>query len=174
MPMLRIVLVTAAAVLVLAALSRAPYTPPRADAATLRYSWRLSVSATENCRPRTQAELDALPVHMRTPTVCTPVRSVYSVVSRIGSEPPDTLHAGESGARGDRPIYVLHERVLSPGPHRVRVELLRTEGSRVEALAAIDTVVVLESGVVRLLTLDPERGDFVVRGGDVPVVDGVR
>ena len=49
-------LMTALLVLPIAALSRLPYSPAGAEDAVLRLSWRMSVSAKEQCRTRTQEE----------------------------------------------------------------------------------------------------------------------
>src|SRR5690606_5782376 len=67
---LMVVVVSALATASLGWLARAPYHPPGSDTGLLRLSWRLRGEKVESCRPRTQAELDALPVHMRTPEVC--------------------------------------------------------------------------------------------------------
>src|SRR5688572_29218669 len=117
---------SAALTLPLAALARAPYTPARADDAVLRFSWRMNVTARENCRRHTQAELDALPVHMRTPEVCTRDVARYMLITRVGAAPADTVQLARGGVHGDRPVFVLEERVLPPGEHRIQVAVLRT------------------------------------------------
>jgi hypothetical protein len=171
-------LLSAVAVLGIAGLTRAPYTPPGTDAALLRFSWRLSTASRENCRPRTQEELDALPVHMRTPEVCTRDASTFTLITRIDDAAPDTAHLTRGGAKGDRPLFVLQDRALEPGRHRLRVELRRdtaapgadaaarsttggAEGS--ELLATLDTTVDLVRGRVRLVTMDGDGGRLEVR-----------
>ncbi|HUG39323.1 MAG TPA: hypothetical protein VMM12_02505 [Longimicrobiales bacterium] len=159
-----IVVCSGAMVFALAGLSRAPYTPPGADAAILRFSWRMSVTAREDCRPRTAEELAALPAHMRTPEVCTRDRAAYSLVTRIGSAGPDTMQLTRGGVKGDRPVFVLEERTLPDGYHRVRVGLLRvTESSGTEILAALDTVLRLERGRIQLVTLDADARRLTTR-----------
>jgi hypothetical protein len=158
-----IVLLTALLTLVIAALARAPYTPPRSDDAILRFSWRMSVSARENCRPRTQAELDALPVHMRTPEECTRDVARYVLVTRIDGLPVDTVELFRGGVKGDRPIFVLTERTLAPGLHRVHVDLERLTGAGTEALAALDTTLAMHAGAVQLIVFDPDSGRLTAR-----------
>ena len=166
---------TTAVVLTFAALSRAPYTPPGADAAVLRFSWRMNVAAREDCRPRTQQELDALPAHMRTPEVCTADRATYSLVIRIDATEQDTIDVVRGGVKGDRPLFVLEERRLRPGRHRVEVGLHRVtdtsdrDGRHVEGrsrgdelLASLDTVLDLEAGAVQLVTLGGESRNLTV------------
>lgn len=159
-----IVLCTSAMTLIVAALARAPYTPPGAEEAMLRFSWRLSVPANENCRPRTQAELDALPAHMRTAEVCTRDEAAYSLVTRIDEAAPDTVQLLRGGLKGDRPLFVLREHALPPGRRRIRVELRREVPSSASTLlAGLDTVVELVPGRVQLVTLDAEARRFLVR-----------
>jgi hypothetical protein len=155
--------VSALLVLPIAALSRAPYyTPPGAGDALLRFSWRMSIASREECRPRTQEELDALPVHMRTPEVCTPDRASYVLVTRIDGGRPDTLPLLRGGVKGDRPLFVLEDRRLPPGDHGVYVALLRLRDSSETTLASLDTVLRLDAGMIRLITLDA-AGALVLR-----------
>lgn len=153
----RALLATAALVLPLVALARAPYTPPGARAAALRLSWRLAAPAAERCRPRTAEELAALPAHMRSPEVCERDVARYSLVTRVDDEAPDTLALEGGGVKGDRPLFVLEERRLPPGSHRVRVELWRDGGDGGDGgrrrVAALDTVLPMEAGRARVVTL---------------------
>lgn len=158
------VLVTAALVAPIAGLSRAPYSPPEADAAVLRMSWRMTVQARENCRTRTPEELAALPAHMRSPEVCQADDASYALMTRIDSAPVDTAHLIRGGVKEDRPLFVLDERALEPGEHRVRVELHRiTAGERDSILVSLDTLLEMEAGRVRLVTLKPEGDGLEVR-----------
>jgi hypothetical protein len=150
----------------IAAASRAPYTPPGADDAVLRLSWRLSVAAREDCRQRTEQELAALPAHMRTPEVCTRDQASYALFTKLNGSAADTVRLRRGGAKGDRPVFVLQERVLPPGRHRVVVELSRTAGDAApEVLASLDTVLVLERGRVQLVTLAADGRTLMVRSG---------
>jgi hypothetical protein len=160
----RVVVASALLTLSIAALARAPYTPPGASDAILRFSWRMSASAREHCRPRTQQELDALPVHMRTPDVCTRDTDRYILVTRIDDGVADTLDLVRGGAKGDRPIFVLDERRLSPGTHRVGVELLRLDSAgAATVVASLDSVLVLRRGGVQLVTLQDDGRTLAVR-----------
>ena len=150
-----------ALVLAIAALSQAPYTPPGSSDAMLRFSWRMNVKAEETCRPRTQAELDGLPVHMRTPEVCTVDSASYAIVLRIDALAPDTIHLIRGGLKGDCPLFVLEDRTLSPGEHHVRVKLVRVARSGVKVLASFDTTLEAAPGTIQLITLD-HNGDRLV------------
>jgi hypothetical protein len=150
-----------ALILPIAGLARAPYTPAGAGDAVLRFSWRMTVSVREDCRQRTQAELDALPVHMRTPEECTRDASQYQLALRIG-ERTELLQLMRRGAKGDRPLFVLEERRLPPGSYNVSVELQRVT-ELVETVARLDTALVLQRGAVKLITR-AEDGRLLVVG----------
>ena len=110
-----------AATLGIASLSRVPATHVGADQAMLRLSWRIFGARVEECRPRSAEELEALAPHMRTAEVCTGGNADYELRVEVdGAEVTrDTLHAG--GARGDRPVYVLRDLPVAPGPHDAAV-----------------------------------------------------
>lgn len=121
----RLLAATAVAVAIAAgtaALSRAPFAPDRDARAALRISWRARGERMERCRHLTQQELEALPAHMRQPTICEGGGAAY----RLRVEVDDTLRIDAlvhgSGARGDRPMYVFHEIPIAPGNHELRVE----------------------------------------------------
>jgi hypothetical protein len=150
-----LVLVSGAAVLAIGWLARAPYQPPGGDSAVLRLSWRLRGERNETCRPRTQAELDVLPVHMRTPQICEGALVAYRLTVRLDDRAADTSRVVPAGAKADRPIYVFDEKRLVPGPHRVRITFAR-EDSVASGIAAFsfDTVLNTVAGEVELITMD--------------------
>lgn len=159
-----VILATALLMIPIGALTRAPYTPAGAAEARLRLSWRMNVSGTERCRTRTRAELDELPVHMRTPQVCEQQDASYLLVTVIDSAAPDTVHLVRGGVKGDRPLFVLEERALPVGTHRVRVALERTGDSAPPAvLASLDAKIELAAGSVALVTLDGDGRSLIVR-----------
>lgn len=156
-----LVLVTLLATSALGWLARAPYDPPDGEHGVLRLSWRLRGERTETCRTRTAAELEALPVHMRTPQVCAGQLVGYLLTLQVDEAAPDTATVLPGGARGDRPLFILRETPLSPGPHRVRVTLARSDGRG--AAFTLDTVLTAAAGAVELITLDAEGGRLVHR-----------
>ncbi|HEU5209516.1 MAG TPA: hypothetical protein VFU06_08905 [Longimicrobiales bacterium] len=158
-------LVTAVMLLSIGWLARAPYTPEASERALLRLSWRFRPEAEEECRPRTQAELDALPVHMRTPDVCVSVPVVYRVIRQIDDARADTIRVLRGGLKQDRPVYVLLDTALPPATYRVRVALTRQRHDAAEAmvLEPLDALLRMRPGSIGLVTLDSD-GAFVVRG----------
>ncbi|MEX2284225.1 MAG: hypothetical protein WEE89_17185 [Gemmatimonadota bacterium] len=166
-------LVTAIAVSGIGWLARAPYTPPGSDTAVLRLSWRLMPERTEHCRRLSQEELEKLPIHMRNPTVCEREVADHRLIVQIDDEAPDTTRLLPMGAHGDRPIFVLQERELAPGAHRVRVWFGRESGEREhereeheerrreQSALRLDTNITARPGQVELVTLDPVAQQLV-------------
>lgn len=164
---LALVLVSALATVSLGWLARAPYHPPGSDVGLLRLSWRLRGDRVEHCRPRTQAELDALPVHMRTPEICEGRLVAYRLIVQVDRARSDTVRIMPGGARGDRPVFVLRDTPLAPGPHHVRVSFTREDASDDDERAssgalAIDTALVAEPGAIHLITLSPDADELVL------------
>jgi hypothetical protein len=185
-------LVGLAAVVLLAALSRAPQIAHDRDTGVLRLSWRAQPERIEVCRTVPEAELASLPRHMRQPVICAGHSAEYRLTVLRDGEPlaDDTVHG--SGARRDRPMYLYREFHLAPGVHdlSIRLERLRgddaedtTEGDPTETddgpldaapqpgqrLAALPRVLDLSRRVrvlpraVVLVTYDQERRELVVR-----------
>ena len=154
MKAVRIFIGTLLLVLPIAVLTRVPWTPEGAKDPVLRFSWRMSVSGEKSCRPRTQQELDQLPVHMRTPEICSVADASYLLVTRVGEAQTDTTPLLRGGVKGDRPLFVLEDRVLAAGEQRLHVQLIRVTNGRSSALASLDTVIAMRPGRVQLVTLD--------------------
>lgn len=151
-------------------LARAPYEPPGSDSAILRLSWRLRAPVAETCRPRTQTELDALPVHMRTPEVCQSRTAVYDLSVQLDSLKADTSRVLQGGAKGDRPLFVLKEMALEPGPHHVRIRFASGAGvpAAEPVVLALDTVLHMHAGAIALVTLGSDGRTLIVRQSTQP------
>lgn len=110
-----------AAVALVALLSNARLSRP-AEHAMVRLSWRTQPVRVEECRRLSEEELAALPAHMRRPEVCDGRFADYLLALYIDGQPTvlDTIRP--AGVRRDRPVYVLHEVMVEPGTHRVRVD----------------------------------------------------
>jgi len=161
-----IIAVTAIATAALGALGRASYDPPNSGAGSIvRLSWRLRGEKTESCRQRTAEELAALPAHMRTPAICDVTLVSYRLVVQLDDERPDTSGVVPGGARGDRPVFVMRDIIVAPGPHRVRITFERADLPVVAAMTrlAIDTHIVSEQGAVDLITFDGDTHRLVHR-----------
>ena len=132
----------------------------------LRLSWRVRPERIETCRDRTQAELDALPAHMRTPRICEARSTPYRLIVEIDDGRPDTTIMFGAGARHDRPIYVLRDSLLAPGEHEVEVSFEREDSLRTTALR-FDEDVRFSAGQIVLITLS-EDGKSLVNKTRVP------
>ena len=178
---LGILLVSASLVMTIGWLSRAPYNTPGSDAAVLRLSWRFRGEKEEECRPRTQAELDVLPVHMRTPEICEGHLSAYRLNVQIGDGHVASRVFVPQGAKGDRPIFVMQEMNLSSGPQRVRVRFApiadddddgagrhadaADDDDKEDAALVYEEIVNGRAGVVELITTDA-AGRLIRRTGN--------
>lgn len=163
---LLMLLVSAAATAALGWLARASWRPDGADRAVLRLSWRLRGEREEHCRTRSEAELAALPAHMRAPRVCESRPIVYRLVLQLDDGRPDTVRLEPAGARGDRPVFVLRDTVVAAGVHRVRIELGREDGRGAEPLT-LDRRIESRAGRIDLVTLDPEGRRLLHRTSDL-------
>jgi hypothetical protein len=137
--------------------------------ALLRLSWRVDGLRVEECRRRTQEELEALAPHMRTPEVCSGGSADYELrVALDGSElMRDTLRAG--GARGSRPVYVYRDLEVTPGAYGLSVTFAALvpetfdPGDVAVSYEFEDEVRVAPMDVV-LITLDPATSRLVRLG----------
>ena len=156
MSVTRMMLIGAVSALFIAAIgwgSRAPYQAAAGDHALLRLSWRMRGERSERCRDRTAEELEALPVHMRTPRVCEKAPQIpYRMIVAIDGGRPDTTLTLPAGAKHDRPIYVLRDSALSPGPHRVSVSFARANHATQPPLV-FDDEMNFAAGFIELITI---------------------
>jgi hypothetical protein len=181
------VVVGAAAVTAVAALSRVPYVAEPDGHAMLRLSWRARGETLASCRRATEAELEGVPAHMRQETICEGERlAAYRLFVAIDERPVLSEVAPGSGVAGDRPMYILNEFALAPGRRHLEVRFAKDSsdadehpddgsGERSEArrprrhavppLLRLDTTVVVPEHAVLLVTYDAERRRLVLLGG---------
>jgi hypothetical protein len=149
----------AAAALALAAglalASRAPYAVEAPDAARLRLSWRALGEPVHACRVPTDAELAALPPHMRQKEICERRLAPFQLRVALDGVPLVDGEIRASGAREDRPTYVFRDFEVSPGEHRVEVrfEEVRPPGAAPAPPAlSLDRTVHFAPRRIRLVT----------------------
>jgi hypothetical protein len=119
------VVLALASTLVLAALTRVPYTAEPGDTAELRLTWRARAAPEQECRRLTAAEQESLPVHMRRAEVCEGRVASYRLEVIVDGEVRRRSTVRGAGARGDRPLYVYDAIRLAPGRHEVHVRFER-------------------------------------------------
>ena len=129
---------TVAALLLLRAASLAPVRDMDGDDAWLRLSWSARPERVEQCRRRTDAELAALPEHMRLRLECTGTFARYLLQLSVDGSVvrSDTVRGG--GFRHDRPMHVLTESRVLPGRRRVIATLGRLDSAVVTPSAGSD------------------------------------
>lgn len=136
-------------------------------AALLRLSWRTQPIRVESCRTLTEEEQAALPSHMRRTEECSGGFVDYELDVMVDGVHVMRDTVGPTGARRDRPIYVLRDHRLEPGVAEVSVALTALvpedyveDGRpvRLEWSGVMD----LAPGEIGLLTVD-RAGNFARR-----------
>ena len=123
------VIVFACALGALIALSSWQLPPTSSDEAVLRLSWRAIGRELEQCRPLSAEEIARQPAHMRQTQKCERVVEPYRLEVLIDdSVRVDTAYQ-PTGARGDRPLYVLRDFLVSAGRHEVEVRFYEVEAA---------------------------------------------
>jgi hypothetical protein len=151
----------------------------------------------EQCRRLTDEELAGVPAHMRERIQCEGHTARYQLSITIdGSLVADRLVSG-GGAHGDRPISLLEDFRVTPGPRVLLIRIVRVdsaealapalddsstsdrerrmaetrERSRREALpptVVLDTSLAIGEGQVVLVSYDPERRRLILPLGAAP------
>jgi len=164
------VLLLATAV-VLVVLSALPYDTADEALGVVRLSWRYRIAPTQDCRVRSQEELDALPVHMRTPEVCDRGIPSYRMSLQVDGDSIFEDVIRPAGAAGDRPLYVHRDLEVAPGDHRIVVHFAPLADGGVEADGGVgedglsfDRTVTVSPGEVVLITYDANADRLHVVG----------
>lgn len=145
------------------------------ESAGLRLSLRTVQGQIEICHDRTEAELAALPQHMRTASLCTDHTPQYRLEVSIDSRSVVDETVTPGGWRGDRPLAVDHRLEVEPGVASLAVSFTPLADSALAAdqqdaltrLPRYELVrdVAFVAGRVTLVTLDDS-------GGALTLVDG--
>lgn len=157
--------------LLIASLSRVPYSAEADGDALIRLSWRARGERVRECRQLTEQERRQLPRHMKRTEVCEGRVSPYAlrVVLDGATSVVDTIRA--SGAKQDRPLYVYRELRLPPGSHRLAITFQRigshdeqpTDERAVPPRLGLDVPVQLAPRGVALVTYDADARRLVLR-----------
>ena len=139
-----------------------------ADEAMLRLSWRTEPVRVESCRELSAAEQADVPAHMRRAESCTGDYADYELRLNVDGRDIVVDTVAPSGLRRDRPVYVLHETVLQPGPHDVAVSFTAlvppdVDLGDVPLTWSLSERWILEPGRVSLVTLDDGGTEFTRR-----------
>ena len=102
------------------ALAHLPLGEPSSDAA-LRVALRTQRARVEVCRDRTDAELAAVPVHMRQRRVCEETAANYRLLVRVDGVDRLDRRITHSGIRQNRPLVVDALLEVAPGEHEVEI-----------------------------------------------------
>lgn len=123
------VLVAAGALVLLRAGSLTPLRTASDGTAMLRLSWSARPERIEQCRRLSDAELAALPQHMRLRWECEGRFARYLLSVSVDGRmlAADTVRGG--GLRNDRPMHVFREYAVRPGARRITVTLRRIDAA---------------------------------------------
>jgi len=122
-------IVIAMAVMALAAGSRVPWQWSDDDHAVVRLSWRAPAPRIEECRPLTDEEKAARPVHMRRDSTCVGRGVDFRLEVDLDGRPVVRDTIAGSAEIGDRPVAILQEIDVEPGTRRLVVRFDPLEGS---------------------------------------------
>jgi hypothetical protein len=167
----RLVTGVATGVLLLGLAASSAVDVPWHEAATaeLRLSWTARPERIDRCRVLTESELVDVPVHMRRAVECDGQAATYVLTVRVDGRSVDSAVVRGSGARHDRPIFLLRRYPIEPGRHRVEVRMRRreavdiegdtmpTDRSRLPRDLPLDTLVTARAGAVVLVHYDGGR-----------------
>jgi hypothetical protein len=131
------VAIAAAAVLlfVMARASAAPVALRNAERARLRLSWSARPERIEVCRTLSPEELAQREEHMRQRVECDGRFATYTLRIVLDERPLYETVVHGAGLRHDRPLYLLREIDIAPGPHRMKLSFVRREKTDGDAAA---------------------------------------
>lgn len=129
----------------------------------LRLSWRALGAHVEKCRKPSEAELAALPQHMRQQEICERRLAPFALAVFVDGSPRIAREVQPAGARGDRPATVFEQIELAPGRHRIEASF-RSAAETLGAAAPLrwEGEIELARGDVALLTRDDASGELVL------------
>jgi hypothetical protein len=138
--------------------SALPWTVEPEDTALVRLSWRAVGQRVDECRKPTAEELAALPPHMRQQEICEARLTPFLLAVSIDGASAFEGRILPSGARQDRPTYVLQEFPVAPGEHRVEVSFVQDLPRDAATPEHLAETVTLAPREVLLVTRDETTG----------------
>jgi hypothetical protein len=178
-------IIAAGGLALLAGLSGWRYRAHPSGTALLRVAFSARPQQLERCREVSAEELARRPVHMRQRIECVGHSASYRLDLRVdGAEvSAQTLRGG--GVRHDRPVSVLIEQPITPGPHALLLEVTRVESADSEETRPVDSTrrarqsplpaslqlaasPTFVAGRVVLVTYDVEQRQLVLRTHSAP------
>jgi len=135
------------------------------DTGRVRLSWRSQGARVERCRAPTAAELEGVPIHMRPKEICEGAELPFQLRAWVDGEIVVDERVTPSGLRADRPAYVMVERPVAAGPHRLRVEFAVASAEVLPGHEPLrlDAELAIAPRRVALVTLDEEGRKLELR-----------
>lgn len=123
----------------LATLSGWRYHAHAGELSLLRVAFSARPERIERCREVSEAELAERPLHMRQRIACVGQSATYRLRVELDSQTITDRALRGGGMRHDRPVSLLLERPVPPGPHLLMVQLERIEAADSNTAALIDS-----------------------------------
>lgn len=128
-------IVTALLLAAMARISAAPVRLESGESARLRLSWSARPERIETCRVLSEKELEQREEHMRQRIECEGRSATYALGVYVDDQLVHESVVRGAGLRHDRPIFLLRDIEVPPGPHRLRVSFRRRETTDNDAAA---------------------------------------
>jgi len=129
----------------------------------LLLDWRLRGEETGTCLRAPEAELERLPVHMRSQDACLGELPPYRLVLEIDGSVIVDREVRGGGFRGDRPLTVFREVQIEPGRREIHARFFREDGDAEAIELEVREMVEVEAGRVLLLVRRQDTGALEVR-----------
>jgi hypothetical protein len=134
------------------------------EGAVLAIAVRTMAGTLEECRPLSDEEMAALPMHMRREQACWTRAVPYRLVLRVNGEILLDRVYRAAGIHGDRPITVDERIRLASGTHVLDLRFVSTE-DRVDPpmpIFALEGPIELEEGRIRVISLEDATRRFAI------------
>jgi len=133
--------------------------------AVLGIAVRTMAGTVQDCRALSEAEMAALPQHMRRKEICETRAAPYRLVVRVdGQTRLDGVYS-PAGIHGDRPITVDERIGVTTGSHAVSIHFAPADPRDAEALPVFtfEQRVELPEARIRIARLEGTTGGFEIR-----------
>jgi hypothetical protein len=133
--------------------------------ALLGIAVRTMAGTVQDCRALSEAEMAALPQHMRRKEICESRAAPYRLEVRIDGETRLDRVYRPAGIHGDRPITVDEHIGVTAGSHAVSIRFAPADPASTDQLPVFtfEQAVELVEGRIRVARLEGTTGGFEMR-----------
>ena len=133
--------------------------------ALLGIAVRTMAGTVQDCRALSEAEMAALPQHMRRKEICETRAAQYRLEVRVDGETRLDRIYSPAGIHGDRPITVDERIGVTAGSHAVTIHFAPADPATTDQLPVFtfEQDVELTEGRIRVARLEGTTGGFEIR-----------